>query len=84
LIVSKMLIYPVQYEPARKIIQPMMIIGGALIVAIHLFCLDLDLIYVFLGTFVVLLLIVIKLVRSWYEVELETALMAEQNNSIHA
>ena len=78
--VSKMLIYPAQYERARKIIQPMMIVGGFLILAIHLFCLDLDLIYVFLGTFVVLMIIVIKLVRSWYEVELETALSAEQGN----
>jgi len=81
LMISKMLIYPVQYESARKIIQPLMLVGGFLILAIHLFCLDLDLIYVFLGTFVVLMIIVIKLVKSWFEVELETALSAEQSNT---
>jgi hypothetical protein len=67
-----MLIYPVPYEPARKTIQPMMVAGGVLILGIHLFCLDLDLIYVFLGTFVVLLFIVVKLVRAWFAVELQT------------
>ena len=72
LMVSKMLIYPVQYEPARKVVQPMMLVGGFLVLAIHLLCIDLDLIYVFLGTFVVLMLIVVKLVKAWFSVELET------------
>ena len=76
--VSNMLIYPAQYEPARKVIQPMMLVGGFLILAIHLFCLDLDLIYVFLGTFVLLMLIVVKLVKAWFKVELQTAMNTEK------
>jgi len=68
---SSMLIYPPAYEYPRQIIQPMMVFGGWLILAIHLLCLHLDLIYVFLGTFIILLLIVIKLVRSWFKIELE-------------
>jgi low temperature requirement protein LtrA len=69
--ISKMLIYPPTYDVPKLLIQRLMSIGGILILGIHLFCLHLDLFYVFLGTFLVLLLIVIKLVISWFKLELQ-------------
>ena len=68
-ILSKLLIYPAAYENARKIVETLLLVAGLLILLINLACLQVDLIYVFLGTFIVLLLIVIKLVRSWFKIE---------------
>ncbi len=69
--ISKLLRYPPAYESARKRVENLLLLAGLLVLILHLACLQVDLIYVFLGTFVVLLLIVIKLVRSWFKVELE-------------
>jgi low temperature requirement protein LtrA len=71
-IISKLLIYPPAYESARKTVETLLMIAGLIILIINLACLDVDLIFVFLGTFVVLLLVVIKLVRSWFKIELLT------------
>ena len=70
--ISKMLIYPPSYDVPKQLIQRLMTIGGIFILGIHLFCLHVDLLYVFIGTFIVLLLIVIKLVISWFKIELQS------------
>ena len=67
---TKMLVYPEEYNTAKKILQPVLLIAAAIITFTTLFFKDIPLVYLFLIIFVVLFTIIVIITRVWFVVQL--------------
>ena len=69
--ISLFLKYPSDYDHAKKIMQPLLILSGGLVFLITMVMLQLQVIIFLLGVFVILFIIIFVIMRGWYQVELK-------------
>ncbi len=74
--ISLFLEYPPAYHHAKRVLQPLLVIAGAMIMVITMGMLHMDVPWFLLSIFVVLFIIIFTIMRGWYKVELR--LMQEQ------
>jgi low temperature requirement protein LtrA len=68
--ITRMLLYPEDYNKARSLFQPLMIAIAIVFVAIGLFLNSLPLLYLLLTIFVILLVVIILITRIWFVIQL--------------
>ena len=78
--ISLFLEYPREYDHAKKILQPLLMLSGGLILLITWLMLHTQVEYFLLSMFLVLFIIIFASMRGWYQVELKH--MREQSEGV--
>ena len=68
--ISLFLVYPPEYRKAKRILQPLLIISGAVILLLTLFLKDLSLIAYLLAVFTILMSIIVVITTGWFRVQI--------------
>jgi hypothetical protein len=71
--ISKRLVYPAEYDQAKKIIQPLLLIIGVLILIITMTTLSASIFILFISVFVLLLAMIVLTTVSWFKVEVSNS-----------
>lgn len=69
--ISLFLEYPRDYDHAKKLMQPLLLLSGVIIIVITWVMLHMPVIVFLLGVFLVLFIIIFVIMRGWYQVELK-------------
>jgi low temperature requirement protein LtrA len=69
--ISLFLEYPGEYDHARKIMQPLLLISGVVIILITRLMFHMEVLFFLLSVFLVLFFIIFVIMRGWYQVELK-------------